>query len=167
MGNDRGAKAGGLLILSAVILAIGPVLTFVTVTGPGVDESFTGYSSALDGEGMGYAVIGALIGLMGILMFPIKGSVGRKVLGVIAILASLFALYGAVTDLGGESSNGLEASAGIGVWIVLLGALVGVVGSILALTAPGEAKAGAPPGNRPMGTPPQAGPPPTTTPPPS
>lgn len=166
MGNNGAVKAAGLLILSAIILAVGPLLTFISVSGQGVSDSGTGYEIE---EGSPYVLAAVVIGLMGLLMFAVKSPSGRKVLGVIALLGALFAGFAAVVDLTGvsdlvadELGSGFEGSAGLGVWAVLLGALLGLIGSVMAIMAPGDpVRPGPGPGAPTTPTaPPPAGPPP-------
>jgi hypothetical protein len=153
-----------------VILVVGPALNFLTLEGPGGSESFSGYEAE---QGSTYVLAAVVIGLMGVLMFVIKSGAGRKVLGAIALLGALFAGFAGFVDLTdasdvpAELGDSISASAGLGTYVVLIGAVLALIGSLMALAAPDETVAGTPPGNRPLGTPPQAGPPPTTTPPPS
>lgn len=161
MGNSGGAKAAGLLILGSVIMVIGPLLTFITLKGPGGEESVTGYDLE---EGSPYILAAVVCGLMGILLFVVKGATGRKVLGGIALLGALFGGYAGFVDLTGDVEGlpaSVDSSSGLGTWVVLLGAVLALIGAIIALTSPADTSTGplAPTGPPPA-APPPAGPPP-------
>lgn len=151
MGNSGGAKAAGLLILSAVLLVVGPALTFASSEG----ESVTGYDADQGGT---YILAAVVIGLMGILLFAVKGATGRKVLGALALLGGLFAGFAGFVDMT-DLPEGI--SSGLGTWVVLLGAVLALIGAIIALTSPADTSTGplAPTGPPPA-APPPAGPPP-------
>ena len=161
MGNSGGVKAAGLLILGSVIMVIGPVLTFITLKGPGGERSVTGYDLE---EGSPYILAAVVCGLMGLLMFAVKGATGRKVLGVIALLGALFGGYAGFVDLTGEPEGlpaGVTSSSGMGTWVVLLGAILALIGAIIALTSPADTSTGPlAPSAPPPAAPPPAGPPP-------
>jgi hypothetical protein len=154
-----GRKAAALLLVGTALLLIGPAFKFLTVEGPGGKESITGYKLE---EASPYVLAAVLIGISAIALFFLTSATASKVFGVIALLGALFAGYAAFVDITdvdsavpAELRETVEANAGLGSWIVLVGAIIALVGAIKALMAGPSTQTTAPP----------AAPPPTATPP--
>ena len=122
----------GMLALGGVLLFAGSFMKWFTVDG----ESFTGFSSGDGGskDGPIFVFLGVVV-----LAFGIAQLVARKVLvvGILAIVFSALALLAALADIGDvrnvvelADTIGVEASSGPGLWIILIGALIAMAGSI-------------------------------------
>ena len=121
-----------MLALGGVLLIAGSFMKWFTFDG----ESFTGFSSGDGGskDGPIFVFLGVVV-----LAFGIAQLVARKVLvvGILAIVFSALALLAALADIGDvrnavklADSFGVEASSGPGLWIILIGALIAMAGSI-------------------------------------
>lgn len=176
-GTVRRPKSGPLLmILGAILLFIGPMLTFASFDLSGAGAEFEADFRSLLGdqsgyeleEGSTYVLFGGILLVIGIvLLFARRGAV-RRVLAVVAFLAAAAALVAGYIDATGvaevvEASLGfLTGSAGTGPWVVVAGSLLALVGSVLAFRAPALAVVDE---DAPATAPPPAAPPPTTPPP--
>jgi uncharacterized membrane protein YfcA len=58
----------------------------------------------------------------------------RKILGVLVILASGFMVYAGIVDIS-DVRDQAEVDIGTGLYIVLIGSIIGVVGGVLSLIA--------------------------------
>lgn len=124
--------------IGAVLAAIGSVLEWASV-----DAGFTTVSkNGLDADGALTLPASLIFGGLALSALIKVWSMGRMI-GAL-VLAALVALV-AVVDIADVSSRfsdleaqGIEvdASVGIGLWLVLLGAIVGVVGCVIALISP-------------------------------
>lgn len=119
------------LLVSALIVVLGSVLTWVTV------EAVTGDSlseSGLEGDGVITLILGLGIGAIAFLALSDRAT--RRWLITSTVLAAL-CLVVAIIDIADVSSaddgtGGLvTASVGIGLWLVLVGSITGLIDSIL------------------------------------
>lgn len=123
-----------LLVLGGVLLIAGSFLTWFTILG----ESYTGFSTGADDGSTKDGPVFVFLGVV-ILAFGIVQLAARKVLavGIIAIVVSALAILAALADIGDVSdamdlaeSLDIDASSGPGLWIILVGALIGMAGAI-------------------------------------
>ena len=124
-----------LALGGAALAVIGSFLPWATVSGGFVDISKNG----MDGDGV-ITLVGALT-FGGLAAWSLLGSWSKgRVIGalVVAVLVTLIAVID-IADVASRFSDidtealGLDVSIGIGLWIVLLGGLVGVAGCVMAL----------------------------------
>lgn len=177
----RPTASAGITVLGGVAMALGAVLTFakLDVGQLPIDARSIGGLDTPDGKlflGVGIALV-----VLGGLMWIATSAALRRVAAVLAILGSGFMLYAAIVDITGIEDESLDAIAeagaattpgvtveqvraaleqfnvsikpGIGLYIVLAGAALGVIGGVLSLLAkrPEPALPAAPP---PPGPPP-------------
>lgn len=153
-----------VMIAGAVVIAIGSVLPWASVTVQAVERSIGG----LDGDGVLTLVGAVLIALAALVWLTGRGS--ARIVGIIlAALAGAIAVYDLVNindtakDLSVVSEGFAEASAGIGIWIVVAGAVIALIGGFLPGTK--AAPSGAQP-SQPVAQPPAGVQPPSSAPPP-
>lgn len=129
-------KAELALIVGGILAIVGTFMAFATVSGPGGSISVTGREAD---EASNYLLAGGLAILCAILLRVMSGATGRKVVAIIALVGvGFFGLYGAIADITSISDlapagSGVEASAGIGLYIVLIGSLLAVVGAVMSI----------------------------------
>ncbi len=125
--------------IGAVLTAIGSVLEWASVD-TGFGTTIT--KSGLDADGVLTLPAGLLFGGLALSALLKVWSMGRMI-GAL-VVAALVALI-AVVDIADVSSRfsdlesqgfDVEASVGIGLWLVLVGAILGVVGCVVALISP-------------------------------
>jgi hypothetical protein len=159
----RPTASAGITILGGVAMAIGAVLTFakLDVGELPIDARSIGGLDTPDGKlflGVGIALVA-----LGGLMWIAASAALRRVAAVLAILGAAFMLYAAIVDITGIEGESLDAIAeagaattpgvsveqvraaleqfnvsidpGIGLYIVLAGAALGVIGGVLGLLA--------------------------------
>ena len=159
-------KGGVALLVGGVLIIIATFLTFVTLKGPGGEESFTAGDAE---EAAPYYFAAGIALIAGIVAFLDKsgGRAVGKIFAVIAILGvGFFGLYASIVDITDIESfapegSGVEASTGLGAYIALVGSVVAIIGAVLCL------KGGATTVTTTPTAPPPTGPPPTSTPPPA
>ncbi len=154
-------KAGMIIVIGSVIALVGTMLELATlsVESLGISESQT-YISSDDGKLVaGLAVVTLLFGLM------VMAGKGLKAASITSLIFSVLLLvvagidYTSIADskevviaqLGADP--GVTASTGIGMYLVLVGALVALIGSFMALRSRKSADVAAPG----MGAPPAMG----------
>jgi hypothetical protein len=159
----RPSAAAGLTVLGGVAMAIGAILPFAKVEGgelPIPSQTVGGLDTA-DGKlflGVGIALI-----VLGVLIWMARSRGPRVVAAVLAVIAAGFMLYAAIIDISGIEDESLDAIAeagaaqtagvsveevrdaldqfnvsvntGIGLYIVLVGSAIGVIGGLLGLLA--------------------------------
>ena len=130
-----------IAIASAVVVAIGSVLDWITVdTGSFGDDFGVEFDdvnkSGLDADGSITIVLAIGIAIVAILALTLKRA-WTMITGIVVF--ALIALI-ALIDIGDVSSRsddlqsfGLEASVGVGLWLVLLGGIVGTIACIIGL----------------------------------
>ena len=159
----RPTASAGITILGGVAMALGAVLTFakLDVGQLPIDARSIGGLDTPDGKlflGVGIALV-----VLGGLMWIATSAALRRVAAVLAILGAAFMLYAAIVDITGIEDESLDAIAeagaattpgvsveqvraaleqfnvsidpGIGLYIVLGGAALGVIGGVLGLLA--------------------------------
>lgn len=159
----RPTVAAAIMVVGGVAMALGAVLTFakVDVGQLPIDARSIGGLDTPDGKlflGVGIALV-----VLGGLMWIATSAALRRVAAVLAILGSAFMLYAAIIDITGIEDESLDAIAeagaattpgvsveqvraaleqfnvsidpGIGLYIVLGGAALGVIGGVLGLLA--------------------------------
>lgn len=159
----RPTVAAAIMVLGGVAMALGAVLTFakLDVGQLPIDARSIGGLDTSDGKlflGVGIALV-----VLGGLMWIATSAALRRVAAVLAILGSAFMLYAAIIDITGIEDESLDAIAeagaattpgvsveqvraaleqfnvsidpGIGLYIVLGGAALGVIGGVLGLLA--------------------------------
>lgn len=159
----RPTVAAAIMVVGGVAMALGAVLTFakLDVGQLPIDARSIGGLDTPDGKlflGVGIALV-----VLGGLMWIATSAALRRVAAVLAILGSAFMLYAAIIDITGIEDESLDAIAeagaattpgvsveqvraaleqfnvsidpGIGLYIVLGGAALGVVGGVLGLLA--------------------------------
>lgn len=159
----RPLAAAGLTILGGVAMAIGAILPFAKVEAgelPIPSQTVGGLDTA-DGKlflGVGIALI-----VLGVLIWMARSRALRVVAAVLALLAAGFMLYAAIIDITGIEDESLDAIAeagaaqtagvsveqvrdaldqfnvsvntGFGLYVVLGGAAIAVIGGLLGLLA--------------------------------
>jgi hypothetical protein len=159
----RPTVAAAIMVVGGVAMALGAVLTFakLDVGQLPIDARSIGGLDTPDGKlflGVGIALV-----VLGGLMWIATSAALRRVAAVLAILGSAFMLYAAIIDITGIEDESLDAIAeagaattpgvsveqvraaleqfnvsidpGIGLYIVLGGAALGVIGGVLGLLA--------------------------------
>ncbi|HZA27215.1 MAG TPA: hypothetical protein VE915_06155 [Actinomycetota bacterium] len=159
----RPTVAAGLTALGGLVMAIGALLPFAKVESGDlpIPAQTVGGLDTPDGKlflgvGIGLIVLGALIWMA-------RSRAPRMIAAVLAIVAAGFMLYAAVVDITGIEDESLDAIAeagaaqtpgvsveqvraaldqfnvsintGIGLYTVLAGAAIGVIGGLLSLLA--------------------------------
>lgn len=183
MTTERRTPIGpALMLVGGALLALGSFLTWFTFTGPDVSESGNG----IDG-GDGWITFGAAVVLLAAGIAALKA--GRRALGVLALLAGLVgAAVGTYDALSARDQladevavqNGISAeqarqlvddvldsddyelSIGIGLYLVIAGGAIGLVGGAMQVMA-GRGASGAP--SMPMSAAPVGAMPPSSMPP--
>ena len=129
-------KAELALIVGGILAIVGTFMAFASVSGPGGSISVTGKEAD---EASNYLLAGGLAILCAVLLWVMSGATGRKVVAIIALIGvGFFRLYGAIADITSindlaPAGSGVEAKAGIGLYICLLGSLLAVIGAIMSL----------------------------------
>jgi hypothetical protein len=159
----RPTVAAAIMVVGGVAMALGAVLTFakLDVGQLPIDARSIGGLDTSDGKlflGVGIALV-----VLGGLMWIATSAALRRVAAVLAILGAAFMLYAAIIDITGIEDESLDAIAeagaaatpgvsveqvraaleqfnvsidpGIGLYIVLAGAALGVIGGVLGLLA--------------------------------
>lgn len=126
-----GKKAAMLLGIGGLLMAVGSLLEFASVPG----QSLSGLDTD---DGKLYLGTGIVLAIFAGVIWSVAASMTRRVIGVLATLASLFMLYAAIIDVT-DIPEGV--SVGIGLYIVLVGTILASVGSIWSLAAKSDAGA--------------------------
>jgi len=128
--------AAYLMLAGGVFLIIGSALNWFSLFG----EDFNGFSDAGDSQKDGPAFV--FFGIVAI-GAGITFLAAKRVLAVaiIAVVLEVFAMFAAIADIGDVNdamdladSAGFEASQGPGLYVVLLGSILALAGSIVALS---------------------------------
>ncbi|MBA2724566.1 MAG: hypothetical protein H0U53_01135 [Actinobacteria bacterium] len=132
-----------LLVIGGVLLILGTFLSFVKVG----TQSF----SASDAEeGSNYLMAGVLSLITAGVLFGVgSASVRKGFAAVTLLLVGFLGLYAAIADLRSINDFGSGASVGIGVYVLLIGGLLSVVGAVLALRSPAPTTHAHPPSDPP------------------
>lgn len=130
-GRPRWAVA--LTGLGGLLMVIGAILPFVTGSagGPFEGQSLGGLDTP---DGKLYLGVGIGLIVFAFLIWAARSPALRKILGVLVILASGFMVYAGIVDIS-DVRDQAEVDIGIGLYIVLVGSIIGVVGGVLSLIA--------------------------------
>lgn len=126
-----------LMVAGGVLAIIGSFLEWFSIEG----ESYTGFGGeGVDDEvrdGPVFVFLGIVVGGLGVAMLAAKRMLAVAILGVVF---AAFLVLAALADLGDVSdvqdlanAFGVEFSTGPGLYVVLVGGLAGLGGSIAAL----------------------------------
>jgi hypothetical protein len=182
----RPSAAVGLTVLGGLLMAIGAILPFARVEAgdlPIPSQTVGGLDTA---DGKLFLGVGIGLVVLGVLMWMARSRGLRMTASVLSILAAGFMLYAAIVDITGIEDESLDAIAeagaaqtagvsvedvrqaldqfnvsvntGVGLYIVLAGSAIAVIGGILGMLARKEEPMMPP-------APPPAAPPPPATPP--
>ena len=139
--------SGVLIALGGALMAVGPVLDFVTVRSDiGAEprsRTFAGFESR---DGAYYLVAGIALALLGMVVLTLRSRVGRRILGSAGIVVAGFMTYGAALDVTSLSDlpRGVTGTAEIGLYAVGAGGILAIVGSVMALFTAQEVSASVP-----------------------
>lgn len=112
------------------------MLAFASVDG----ESITVWDAE---EGAPYVIAAVTAIVAGGLLWFMSGATGRKVISIIALLIiGFFGLYAGIVDSSEIGDLGLDV--GMGLWLMIAGSVVAVIGSVMALTGKGSGAGTAP-----------------------
>lgn len=128
-------KAAMLLGIGGLIMVVGSLMEFASVPG----QSLSGLDTD---DGKLYLGTGVVLAIFAGVIWSVAASTTRRVIGVLATLASLFMLYAAIIDIT-DIPEGV--TVGIGLYIVLVGTILASIGSIWALASKTDAAAGVAP----------------------
>lgn len=154
-GRPRWAVA--LTGLGGLLMVIGAILPFVTGSagGPFEGQSLGGLDTP---DGKLYLGVGIGLIVLAFLIWATRSPALRKILGVLVILASGFMIYAGVVDIS-DVQDQAEVDIGTGLYIVLIGSIIGVVGGVLSLIAARSTLEAPPPAEPSMPPPPPPEPP--------
>jgi len=157
-GGVSGGLAGIVTAIGGALLAIGTFLPFATVDAFGFSQSVTGMDTD---SAWFYLGSGLVLLVLGIVILTMRAAAVRRIVGAIGVIVaglmtvvSIMDLLGLDDEIPVEAAGQLTVSAGIGLYLAIAGAIVGLIGSGMALFARAEETRMAPP------------PPPPATPPP-
>lgn len=123
---------GGVSILGGILLAFGSLLPWRTATFPlGGTISIAG----TEGDGVTTLVLGLVVGTTGLVIAMQDGSRIASVVGIVAAAASsiaTFIAFGSAREAVDvvEAAGLSTASIGIGLWIVAIGAIAALTGTV-------------------------------------
>lgn len=128
--------AGALIALGGASMAVGPILDFVTVESRlGLQRqarTVTGFDTR---DGAYYLAAGIALAVLGLVVLALRSPMTRRIFGSVGIVVAGFMTYGAVEDVTSLSDvpRGVTATAEIGLYAVLAGGVLSLVGSLMAL----------------------------------
>jgi hypothetical protein len=159
----RPTPSAGITVLGGVAMAIGAVLTFAKLDVGQLPIDARSISGLDTPDGKLFLGVGIGLVVLGGLMWIATSAALRRVAAVLAILGAAFMGYAAIVDITGIEDESLDAIAeagaattpgvsveqvraaleqfnvsidpGIGLYIVLAGAALGVIGGVLGLLA--------------------------------
>lgn len=115
-------------IVGGVLVILGSFLNWVSVSAGPFAESKNG----IEGDGKITLILGVLLIVGAVIALKKPGRPWvALVFSVLALLMGIFEYIDISGDVSDIKDLGLSASVGIGVYIVILGALVGLVSSVL------------------------------------
>jgi hypothetical protein len=131
---------------AAVVLA-GSFMAWATASGPGFDLSVSGTSDGRDGI---YTAIGALILIALFAVCMMKGSRGLRIAALIVSLLIITLSAYDIADISNVGADGglaglITFQVGIGLKMVLAGAIAATVGAVISLITAAAARAAAAP----------------------
>jgi hypothetical protein len=154
-GRPRWAVA--LTSLGGLLMVIGAILPFVTGSagGPFEGQSLGGLDTP---DGKLYLGVGIGLVVLAVLMWAGRSPALKKILGVLAILASGFMVYAGIVDIS-DVRDQAEVDIGTGLYVVLIASIIGVAGGVLSLISTESAREAPPPPVEPSTPPPITEPP--------
>ena len=148
-GGPNAQTAGGVILVAGLVLIVGSVLNFASFQGFGLSESVGGLELF---EGKASLGVGVGLLVIGVVVWGVRSFVARQGLGLLGILGSAFIVWVAVTLISGldeeipeEFAGQISVSAGVGLFVMLVGGILGLVGAGLTLFVPSEGEAVPPP----------------------
>ena len=163
-GGTSGAVAGIVTAIGGALLVIGTFLPFATVDAFGFSQSVTGMDTD---SSWFYLGSGGVLLALGIVILMMRQAGIRRIVGVIGVIVaglmtvvSIMDLMGLDDEIPAEAAGQLTVTAGIGLYMAIAGAIVGLIGSGMALFAKGEVSRRAAPPPPPPATTPTPPPPP-------
>jgi hypothetical protein len=123
-----------LVVAGAALVIIGVFLPWVRATIPGHTFSESGFQIG----NYGTLILGAFALARGLTMLrprAVRMQLGTPVIGGVLILGFLALRWGALQDLLAQAEAAdpaVQAALGVGLWIVVLGALLVIAGGVLA-----------------------------------
>ncbi|MBE7196129.1 MAG: hypothetical protein INR66_27085 [Gordonia polyisoprenivorans] len=148
-------SAGGLVGsaaiqgLGGVIAIVGVFLSWLTITVQGVTVTVNGFGSVSGGAGDAEspftgsshgirALIFGIIVLVGAIVVIATKKAPTSALGLVG--GALLVVFGLIDffDIKGEidsAPSSIEASVGIGLWLVIIGGAIGLIGALIGLVA--------------------------------
>jgi hypothetical protein len=123
---------GVITIFGGILLGFGSLLPWTTATFPlGGTISIAG----TEGDGIATLVLGVIIGAVGFIIAMQDGSRIASLVGVVAAIVSSIVVIGSVRSAQEavdvvEAAGLSRASLGIGLWVVSVGAIGAVVGTV-------------------------------------
>jgi hypothetical protein len=146
MSGNRTLAPGGITLVGAALIIVGVLLPWVTISFGGLSENVSGLDTDDGKIALG---IGAVVALFGLIMLvkPTRGVLLGA--GIVALILGVAQAIFSVIDLSDISDaaggvEGLEASAGIGLYLTLGGAVVALVGGLMGILAARRMPRGAP-----------------------
>lgn len=134
--------AGGLALAGGLLMILGAVLEFASFEGFGLSESVGGLETD---DGKLFLGVGVAILVFGAVIWGVQSVLARRVLGIVGVLVSAFMVFAAIVDITGlgdeipdEFVDQITVSAGIGLYVVLIGSVLALIGSGLAIFVPRE-----------------------------
>ena len=134
--------AGIVMAIGGALLAIGTFLSFATVDAFGFSQSVTGWETD---SNWFYLGAGLVLLVLGIVVLTVRAAGLRLVVGAIGLIVAGLMTVVAIMDLLGlddeipaEAAVQLTVSADIGLYMAIAGAIVGLIGSGMALFARSE-----------------------------
>lgn len=144
-----GTLAGIVAALGGAIVAVGTFLVFATVEAFGISQSVIGMDTESDWYYLGSGL--ALV-VLGLVIVSVRSTVARRVVGALGVLVAGLATVVSIMDIAGledeipaDVIDQVTVSPGIGLYLAVAGAVIGLTGSALALFARGEEPAPIPP----------------------
>jgi len=135
---DKAKQGAGLMVLGGALLVIGSFLDWAEVSDPssGLGDSETGIGG---GDGWFTLIFGAALLLVGYLIYAGQAANSPKWLGwlgwagaVLGLALAVFEFTDINSDLDTIKALGLDGSLGIGVWLIIAGGVLGLIGAIMA-----------------------------------
>ncbi len=155
----KSQKVAILLIVGGLLLVVGTLLPFakVELSIPGIQET-SETSGGLDtDDGKVFLGLGIALVLFGGIVWAASGSALRRTFSIISLLLGAFSLLAVIIDITGSEEAlleelgiasadlaGLEYSNGIGLYVVLVGSVLAVLGALLGTFARKSPEGGVP-----------------------
>ena len=135
----RGRVSGWMIGIGALVVLIASLLPWARIDvdlgaigGASTSQVALGFETD---DGRLFLGAGAVLVVFAAAIWSLASATGRRVIGGLAALVSIFMLYAAIVDISDDFPEGV--SVGIGLWIVLVGTIVASVGSLWGLFAKG------------------------------